>query len=156
MIHQGNDCTTGGASTETEQISSWVREDSCNISKPTDLYSKSSDRSAIWRASRQNFCWGACQIIERPDNLNLYYIMTLMKFADLSQSDRSNWVIWQVKDPCPWQGMDVWPGKKSYKNCKKKDNIALYLISFLKSTWKNKTIRNRNTWTWYLFFLSML
>ena len=31
-------------------------------------------------------------------------IMMLMKFSDLSQSDRSNWVMWQVKDPCPRPG----------------------------------------------------
>ena len=29
----------------------------------------------------------------------------LMKFADLSQSDGSNWVMWLVKDPSPtWVG----------------------------------------------------
>ena len=33
-------------------------------------------------------------------------IMMLMKFLDLSQSDRSNWVMWQVKDPCPRPGWD--------------------------------------------------
>ena len=30
----------------------------------------------------------------------------LMKFADLSQSDRLNWVMWQVKDPFPQPGWD--------------------------------------------------
>ena len=33
-------------------------------------------------------------------------IMMLIKFADLSQSDRSNWFMWQVKDPCPRPGWD--------------------------------------------------
>ena len=33
-------------------------------------------------------------------------IMMLVKFADLSQLDRSNWVMWQVKDPCPRPGWD--------------------------------------------------
>ena len=33
-------------------------------------------------------------------------IMMLMKFSYLSQSDRSNWVMWQVKDPCPRPGRD--------------------------------------------------
>ena len=33
-------------------------------------------------------------------------IMMLVKFSDLSQSDRSNWVMWQVKDPCPRPGWD--------------------------------------------------
>ena len=28
-------------------------------------------------------------------------IMMSMKFSDLSQLDHSNWVMWQVKDPCP-------------------------------------------------------
>ena len=27
-------------------------------------------------------------------------ILMLMKFADLSQSDCSNWIMWQVNDPC--------------------------------------------------------
>ena len=36
----------------------------------------------------------------------IYSIMMLMKFADLSQSDRSNWVMCQVKDPCPGAGWD--------------------------------------------------
>ena len=38
--------------------------------------------------------------------LNKYVIMMLMKFSDLSQWDRSNWVMWQVKDPCPRPGWD--------------------------------------------------
>ena len=50
--------------------------------------------------------------------------MMLMKFSDFSQSDRSDWVMWQVKDPCRRSGRDggtgVWPGKngfhKKYKN----------------------------------------
>ena len=38
---------------------------------------------------------------------NFNSIMMLMKFSDLSQSDRSNWVMWrQVKDPCPRPGWD--------------------------------------------------
>ena len=40
-----------------------------------------------------------------------YSIMMLMKFADRSQSDRSNLVMWQVKDPCPrpgWDGCLTW------------------------------------------------
>ena len=36
----------------------------------------------------------------------LYSIMMMMKFSDLSQWDRSNWVRWQVKDPCLWPGWD--------------------------------------------------
>ena len=66
-----------------------------------------------------------------------YSIMMLMKFADLSQSDRSNWVMWQVKDPCPRPGWDG-PGKNSFhKKCKNLDNTAVYLIASLKSKWKN-------------------
>ena len=39
--------------------------------------------------------------------LDIDSIMMLVKFSYLSQSDRSNWVMWQVKDPCPrpeWDG----------------------------------------------------
>ena len=32
-----------------------------------------------------------------------------MKFVDHSQSDRSNWVMWQVKDPCPWMADSTVP-----------------------------------------------
>ena len=34
------------------------------------------------------------------------YIMMLMKFAYLGRSDRSNWIMWQVKDPCTRPGWD--------------------------------------------------
>ena len=84
-----------------------------------------------------------------------YSIMMLVKFADLSQSDRSNWVMWQVKDPCPRPGWD---------GCLTREKIA-----FIKSikTWiillfdcifkikmkkmkqiKNKQIKNMNSWIW--------
>ena len=61
--------------------------------------------------------------------------MMLMKFADLSQSDRSNWVMWLVKDPCPnLGGMGVWPLEKiAFIKCKNLDNIAVYLTTALKS-----------------------
>ena len=65
--------------------------------------------------------------------------MMLMKFSDLSQSDRSNWVMWQVKDPCPRPGWDGCLTRekmafiKKYKNF---DNIAVYLIASLKSKWE--------------------
>ena len=56
--------------------------------------------------------------------------MTLIKFSDLSLSDRSNWVMWQVKDPCPRPGWDVWPGKNDFhKKYKNFDDIAVYLIA---------------------------
>ena len=63
----------------------------------------------------------------------------LMKLSDLSQSDRSNWVMWQVKDPCPRPGRDGWLTSEKmafYKNFKNVDNIAVYLIATLKSKWK--------------------
>ena len=40
-------------------------------------------------------------IFSRVIVLNLESIKMLLKFAELCQSDRSNWVMWQVKDPCP-------------------------------------------------------
>ena len=60
---------------------------------------------------------------------NIYSIMMLMKFSDLSQSGRSNWVMWQVKEPCPRKN-------GFHKKCKNLDNIAVYLIASLKSKWK--------------------
>ena len=64
----------------------------------------------------------------------------LMKFSDLSQSDRSNWVMWQVKDPCPRPGWDGCLTRENgiYKKCKNLDDIAVYLIASSKSKWKNK------------------
>ena len=82
--------------------------------------------------------------------LNTYSIMMLMKFSDLSQSDRSNWVMWQVKDPLPdLGGTVVWPEKNGFhKKYKNLNNIAVYLIASLKSKWKNKQIKNMNNWIW--------
>ena len=39
-------------------------------------------------------------------SMGAHSIMMLMKFSDLSQSDRSNWVMSQFKDPCPRPGWD--------------------------------------------------
>ena len=53
---------------------------------------------------------GYAQVLRRlssdPGAVVIYSIMMLMKFSDLSQSDHSNWVMWQVKDPCPGPGWD--------------------------------------------------
>ena len=72
----------------------------------------------------------------------------LMKFSDLSQSDRSNWVMWQVKDPRPQPGWDGCLTRENgfHKKCKNLDNIGVYLIAYLKSKWKNKQIKNMNNW----------
>ena len=67
--------------------------------------------------------------------------MMLMKFSDLSQWDRSNWVNWQVKDPCPrpgWDGCLTREKTAFIKSIKNLDNNAVYLIASLKSKWKNK------------------
>ena len=67
-----------------------------------------------------------------------------MKFSDLSQSDRSNWVMWQVMDPCPRPGWDGCLTRekmafiKMYKNL---DNITVYLIA---SKWKTQQMKNMN------------
>ena len=64
--------------------------------------------------------------------MGAYSIMMLMKFSDLSQSDRSNW-----------------PGKNGFhKKYKNLDNIAVYFIASLKLEWKNKQIKNMNNWIW--------
>ena len=75
----------------------------------------------------------------------------LMKFSDLSQSDRSNWVMWQVKDPCPrpgWDGCLTREKKGSHKKYTNLDNIAVYLLASLKSRWINKQLENMNNWIW--------
>ena len=70
-------------------------------------------------------------------------IMMLVTFSDLSQLDRSNRVMWQVKD-----GTSD-PGKNGFhKKCKNLDDIAVHLIASLKSKWKNKQIKNTNSWIW--------
>ena len=64
-----------------------------------------------------------------------YSIMLLMTFSDLSQSDRSSWVMWQVPD---LGETGVWPGKNGFhKKYKNLDNIAVYLIAAFKSKCKN-------------------
>ena len=69
--------------------------------------------------------------------LDIDSIMMLMKFADLSQSDRSNWIMWQVKDLI---GASVWPGKNSFH--KSVEKILLYIqLHFLKSKWKYEQIK---------------
>ena len=48
--------------------------------------------------------------------------------------------------------MVVWPGKNGFhKKCKNWDNIAVYTIASSKSQWKNKQIKNMNSWIWYFF-----
>ena len=48
----------------------------------------------------------------RPSDASVNYsIMMLVRFGDLSQSDCSKWVMWQVKDPQPrpgWDGCLTW------------------------------------------------
>ena len=81
----------------------------------------------------------------------VYSIMMLVKFSDLSQSNRSNWVMWQVKDPCPrpgWNGCLTREKNSFHKKYKNLDNIAVYLIASLKSKWKNKQLKNMNNWIW--------
>ena len=64
---------------------------------------------------------------------NWHSIMMLMKFSDLSKSDCSNWVMWQVGVPChvpDLGGTGVWHGKNGFhKKCKNLDNIAVYLTA---------------------------
>ena len=46
-----------------------------------------------------------------------------------------------------WVGQVSDPGKNDFhKKCKNLDNIAVYLIESLKSKWKNKQIKNMNSW----------
>ena len=52
--------------------------------------------------------------------------MMLKKLSDLSQSDRPDWVMWQVKDPCP---RTVW------EECKRKLNFAKASDSKHESIW---------------------
>ena len=105
--------------------------------------------SPKWRP----FCLGLNMLMEHLDHPTRFkedYIVMLMKFSDLSESVRSNWVMWQVKDPCPRPG---WDGCLTRKNCfhkkyKNLDNIAVYLIACLKSKWKKNTNKNIYIWIW--------
>ena len=57
-----------------------------------------------------------------------------MKFSDLSQADRSNWVMWQVGDACPrpgWDGCLTWEKMAFIKKCQNLDNIAVYMAAHL-------------------------
>ena len=78
---------------------------------------------------------------------NIIYIsiMMFMKFSDLSQSDRS---CDRSRIPVPdLGGTGVWPGKNGFhKKCKNVYNIAVHMIVSLKSKWKNKQIKDMNSW----------
>ena len=64
-----------------------------------------------------------------------------MKFADLSQSDRSNWVMWQVKDHVADVGGRVpYPKKIAFIKSVIIVNIIFNLAMFFKSKWKNTQI----------------
>ena len=82
----------------------------------------------------------AIEILGRTLALN--YIMMLIKLADLSQSDHSNWVMWHVKDTCPDMGeMGDWHRNEqlSLRSIKEMNTIAVYLITVWKSKWKKET-----------------
>ena len=66
-----------------------------------------------------------------------------MKFSDLSQSDRSSWVEWQVKVLCPRPGWDgcLTREEMAFIKSVKTYNIEAYLIASLKPKWKNKQIK---------------
>ena len=53
-------------------------------------------------------------------HVNTHSIITFMKYPDLSQSDRSNCVMWQVKDACSQPGWDwcLTRNNNFYKNVK--------------------------------------
>ena len=62
----------------------------------------------------------------------IYSIMMFMKLSDISQSDRSIWVMWQVKDPCPrpeWDGCLT--RKKNYFHKKRKTWIILLYNEYI-------------------------
>ena len=62
-----------------------------------------------------------------------YSIMMLVRFGDLSQSDCSKWVMWQVKDPQPrpgWDGCLIWEKVAFIKCVKKLNNTTGYLVTF--------------------------
>ena len=84
--------------------------------------------------------------------------MMLVKFSDLSQSDRSNWVMWQVRIHVPdLGGTGVWPGKNGFhKKYKNLDNIVVYLIASIKSKWKNKQMKIWIAGYGYVFFTYVL
>ena len=79
--------------------------------------------SAKWRP----FCLGLNMLMEHLDHPTRFKedsIVMLMKFSDLSKSDRSNWVMWQVKD---LGGTVVWPGKMAFIKSIKTWIILLYI-----------------------------
>ena len=120
----------------------------CTRSRENINFTCESDKSIyrIWKllddilSTTQELCmfanWCVCERALNWQYSVRYAIIMLMKFADLSQSDRSNWVMWQVKDPCPRPSI--------HKKCKNLDDIAAYWITSLKSKWKNIQMKNMN------------
>ena len=113
--------------------------------------------SEVWQVLKSNYSMRPRLLLsKRPLNfraidssLNPYSIMMLMKFADLSHSDRSNCVMWQVKDPCPRPGWDGYLAREKMAFIKsiKTWIILLYIWLHLKNkSEKNKEIKNMNNW----------
>ena len=57
----------------------------------------------LWASGSKHF---NSRLVKTHRYVKKHSIIMLMKYSDLSQSDRSNWVMWQVKDPCPRPGWD--------------------------------------------------
>ena len=75
----------------------------------------------FWETILLQFLIDMMVLIKNQEGVELYSIMMLMKFSDLSQSDCSNWVMWQVGDACPrpgWDGCLTWEKMAFIKSVK--------------------------------------
>ena len=91
---------------------------------------KSSD--PLWSV-RWNNRWSLLVMSYYTGHVITHSIMMLVRFGDLSQSDCSKWVMWQVKDPQPrpgWDGCLTWEKVAFIKCVKKLNNTTGYLVTF--------------------------
>ena len=75
-------------------------------------------------------------------------IMMLVRFGDLSQSDCSKWVMWQVKDPQPRPG---WDGCLTWEKMVYEKSIFFFLVNKCGYGLKKKCF-DFMVWIYFFYF----
>ena len=146
-----------------------VRSRKISKQRGFDLYSELSDRSEIWLAAcacqiskRYQYLNNRFRTFETLRDLTISRLIGYWKgalnFDTLYYSDILSWYWWNLLTSAnqiaqigscdrsrihvpDLGGTGVWPGKNCFhKKRKSFDNIAVHLITSLKSKWKNKQI----------------
>ena len=99
---------------------------SVNVNTPPkkvwDMIRKITGKNIKYLKARCQKTLNILKVLSRTECTVGNSIMMLVRFGDLSQSDCSKWVMWQVKDPQPrpgWDGCLTWE-KVAFIKCVKK------------------------------------